>query len=205
MLESRGSKQTHTQSDQTQEEIELRAAVTQASVSNAEPETRHLDGAPGNELGMSLQQLTDRFRPFMPPPTPVPMGSLEAEAREQDLAEQRRAERTKTQKKSYTTVLTILESTHPNGQKTYEARTSPIVEDSPDPSATARHAPSSTPTSFLERMRIRQEKWEDFRDERARTMEAISVKRQRKLKMKKHKYKKLMKRTRNLRRRLDRN
>jgi hypothetical protein len=31
------------------------------------------------------------------------------------------------------------------------------------------------------------------------------VKRQRKLKMKKHKYKKLMKRTRNLRRRLDRN
>ncbi|RYZ81296.1 MAG: AURKAIP1/COX24 domain-containing protein [Proteobacteria bacterium] len=36
-------------------------------------------------------------------------------------------------------------------------------------------------------------------------MHAISVKRQRKLKMKKHKYKKLMKRTRNLRRRLDRN
>jgi hypothetical protein len=32
----------------------------------------------------------------------------------------------------------------------------------------------------------------------------ISVKRQRKLKMKKHKYKKLMKRTRNLRRRQDR-
>ncbi|GAM87848.1 hypothetical protein ANO11243_058760 [Dothideomycetidae sp. 11243] len=35
------------------------------------------------------------------------------------------------------------------------------------------------------------------------TMHAISVKRQRKLKMKKHKYKKLMKRTRNLRRRLE--
>lgn len=34
---------------------------------------------------------------------------------------------------------------------------------------------------------------------------AISVKRQRKLKMKKHKYKKLMRKTRNLRRRLDRN
>src|SRR5690606_28536230 len=34
-------------------------------------------------------------------------------------------------------------------------------------------------------------------------MEAISVKRQRKLKMKKHKYKKLMKKTRNLRRRLE--
>lgn len=33
---------------------------------------------------------------------------------------------------------------------------------------------------------------------------AISVKRQRKLKMKKHKYKKLMKKTRNLRRRIER-
>ena len=33
---------------------------------------------------------------------------------------------------------------------------------------------------------------------------AISVKRQRKLKMKKHKYKKLMKRTKNLRKKLDR-
>ena len=37
-----------------------------------------------------------------------------------------------------------------------------------------------------------------------RDMHAISVKRQRKLKMKKKKYKKLMKRTRNLRRKLDR-
>ena len=37
------------------------------------------------------------------------------------------------------------------------------------------------------------------------SMILLSVKRQRKMKMKKHKYKKLMKRTRNLRRRLDRN
>ncbi|EWC48485.1 hypothetical protein DRE_07761 [Drechslerella stenobrocha 248] len=35
------------------------------------------------------------------------------------------------------------------------------------------------------------------------TMQALSVKRQRKLKMKKHKYKKLMKRTRTLRRKLE--
>jgi len=206
MLESaHGNQQSHAQSQQTQEEVDLRAAVTQASASNADPGTKHLDSAPGNELGMSLQQLTDRFRPFMPPPPPVPMGTPEAEAREQDLAEQMREEQAKTQKKSYTTVLTILESTHPNGRKTYEARTTPIVENSPNPSALPRQAPSSPPTRFLERMRIRQEKWEDFRDERARNMEAISVKRQRKLKMKKHKYKKLMKKTRNLRRRLDRN
>jgi hypothetical protein len=35
-------------------------------------------------------------------------------------------------------------------------------------------------------------------------MSLISVKRQRRLKMKKHKYKKLMKKTRNLRRRIER-
>jgi hypothetical protein len=39
---------------------------------------------------------------------------------------------------------------------------------------------------------------------RREILQALSVKRQRKLKMKKHKYKKLMKRTRNLRRRLGR-
>ena len=200
LIESAGGSQ-HGQIRQTSEEIELRAAVTQASVSNAEPETKHLDRAPGNEVGMSLQQLTDRFRPFMPPPAPVPMESPEAQRQKHEVAEQ-----AKTQKKSYSTVLTILESTHPNGQKTYEARTSPIVEDPENSSVTPRQAPSSsTSTSFLERMRIRQEKWEDFRDERARNMEALSTKRQRKLKMKKHKYKKLMKRTRNLRRKLDRN
>ena len=55
-------------------------------------------------------------------------------------------------------------------------------------------------------MRERQVKYEDRIDERFgnNMWHLISVKRQRKLKMKKHKYKKLMKRTKNLRRRLDR-
>lgn len=183
--------------------MELRTAVTQASVSNAEPGTKHLDGAPGNQLGMSLKQMTDRFRPFMPPPAPLPMSSPEAHAREQKLAEQLKNEQAKPQKKTYTMVITFLESTHPNGRKTWEARTGPIVESPPNsPSLHQRQAPSSTSSSFLERMRVRQEKWEDFREERAQTMELLSTKRQRKLKMKKHKYKKLMKRTRTLRRKL---
>ncbi|KAL8665206.1 MAG: hypothetical protein Q9202_002428 [Teloschistes flavicans] len=59
---------------------------------------------------------------------------------------------------------------------------------------------------FLERMRQRQRVWEDgLREEKGGVWRLISVKRQRKLKMKKHKYKKLMRKTRNLRRRLDRN
>jgi len=205
MLESaQGSQQPQSQTQQTSEAMQLRTAVTQASVSNAEPGTKHLDGAPGTELGMSLQQLTERFRPFMPPPAPVPMSWSEVQAREQRLAEQVNVEQAKPRKRAYTTVLTITESTYPNGQKTYEARTSPIVDSPPNSTPHQRQAPPSMRTSFLERMRIRQEKWEDFRDERARTMELLSTKRQRKLKMKKHKYKKLMKRTRNLRRRLSR-
>jgi hypothetical protein len=63
---------------------------------------------------------------------------------------------------------------------------------------------ASFPTRFRERMYLRQERyWEQMEEDHG--MLAISVRRQRKLKMKKHKYKKLMRRTRNLRRRLDRN
>lgn len=54
-----------------------------------------------------------------------------------------------------------------------------------------------------------QKQFGEFRDPQVRCNEiggyqTLSVKRQRKLKMKKHKYKKLMRRTRNLRRKLDR-
>lgn len=79
----------------------------------------------------------------------------------------------------------------------------------------AYHAPSSTPQTTSQEEGPQQGDPQrgivisQIRRERARNemgkMEAISVKRQRKLKMKKHKYKKLMKRTRTLRRKLDRN
>jgi hypothetical protein len=86
-----------------------------------------------------------------------------------------------------TTILTLSESTDENGEVVYEAHYTRVT-------------PSSSP--FLSRMKARQEQ---YRIQRGEDMYAISVKRQRKLKMKKHKYKKLMRRTRNLRRRLDRN
>lgn len=69
-----------------------------------------------------------------------------------------------------------------------------------------------TPSYVLSRMRIQQRKMEEngiTTDKNALQhaedviMHALSVKRQRRLKMKKHKYKKLMKKTRNLRRRLE--
>lgn len=80
------------------------------------------------------------------------------------------------------------------------------------PSSSSFPSPSSAPQGgyprqpFLERMRKRQQVWEDgMTGKKKQIWRAISVKRQRKLKMKKHKYKKLMRKTRNLRRRLDRN
>ena len=103
----------------------------------------------------------------------------------------------KPQHRTYTAVLTIEESTDEHGEVTYMAHSSPLVQKDPP----------TIPTRFLERMYIRRERHQERSRERANQnrMEAISVKRQRKLKMKKHKYKKLMRRTRNLRRRLDRN
>ncbi|QSZ29635.1 hypothetical protein DSL72_004151 [Monilinia vaccinii-corymbosi] len=127
--------------------------------------------------------LVRRYTPFSPPPVPVPMSTEESlSAGAKAAAEHEEAHLP--QQRTYHTVLTINESTDANGEVTYTAESGPIVSEDP-------------PRSYIERRRI-------YRRERA-TMWAISVKRQRKLKMKKHKYKKLMRRTRNLRRRLDRN
>lgn len=71
-------------------------------------------------------------------------------------------------------------------------------------------SPSNRPPQprqpFLNHMRERQQRWEEYRERSGippPVWRAISVKRQRRLKMKKHKYKKLMRRTRTLRRKLD--
>lgn len=230
------------------EKVDLRAAVTQASSSNAEP-VKHLDGASGQPLQLNMGELLKNFRPFVPPPPPSPMGSLNvAELQDTDRAARQPAEsgEVTTMQKSYYIVLTLIVDTHPSGRKSYKIRTSPFQEiRNPPPSITSQakfslQLPLSSVTvpqqKFLKRMRERQEAWEEFRSEyikekspgraRDRTLEprekfrdfrnpqiraneiggyqTLSVKRQRKMKMKKHKYKKLMRRTRNLRRKLDR-
>lgn len=66
--------------------------------------------------------------------------------------------------------------------------------------------PPSGRQPFRERMRNRHQTWEEgLVGKKKQIWRAISVRRQRKLKMKKHKYKKLMRKTRNLRRRMDKN
>jgi hypothetical protein len=184
-------KNSNQESQWNAETDELRAAITAESYRKAE--VQHLDNPPaGSAMHFPRHILSGRYQPFNPPATPVPMNTKESLA-----AGAEAAESTAPQQRTYTAVLTIKESTDANGEVTYLAHSSPLrVED-----------PPNVPTKFLERMNIRQERYEEYREQRAEETNilAISVKRQRKLKMKKHKYKKLMRRTRNLRRRLDRN
>ena len=184
---------------------DLHSVVTQASASNADTGTvRHLDGHQSHDVHINIQELAKNFRPFVAPPAPVPMdSSQESTTKIQRALPKRR----RTTQKSYSTTLTILESTYPNGRKTYEAQTSPIREEPIEENISAIDMPPASRQPFLNRMRERQRRLEEWRDNGPASglWRAISIKRQRKLKMKKHKYKKLMKRTRNLRRRLDKN
>jgi hypothetical protein len=149
----------------------------------------------------NLEELVKQFRPFdvPPPPTPFDMsaGTPEEtqvsrdEAGIMELAEDE--EPRLTQHMTYQTTVTIKETTSPDGDKTFTASATPII---------VRSTAARTPRQpFLTRMAQRQMVIEPSNGEDEGMM-LISVKRQRKLKMKKHKYKKLMKRTRNLRRKL---
>ena len=189
----------------TQAQVDLHGAVTQASPSNAEPFPHHLD-LPAKTFHINLQELVKTFRPYMRPPPPVPMDSTVSEEAPQETSQpiERQSESVVSQK-TYTTTLTIHENTYPNGRKSYKTHTTPIMEgpgsihgDKDVYSSRASHG-----QPFLGRMRERQIQYMDRLGD-CEIWQAISVKRQRKLKMKKHKYKKLMKRTKNLRRRLDR-
>jgi hypothetical protein len=173
------------QSQWNAETDELRAAITAESYRKAE--TQHLD-APPMETAMDFPRhiLSGKYQPFSPPAAPVPMDTAESLAAGAEAADSQEP-----QHRTYTSILTLEESTDENGEVTYVAHSSPFQEDPP------------APTRFYERMQIRQERSRERAE--GNGMWAISVKRQRKLKMKKHKYKKLMRRTRNLRRRLDRN
>ena len=220
------------QSSHESADPDLLAAVNSVSVSNnpQSSATRHLDSPPSHfPLQFPSHLLSGKFKPFNPPSAPVPLDPSSRFISEQSAAFTTELPST-TLRRTYSTILTILESTHPNGDKTYSARTSPMIAD--PTSSSSKTAPENRRAPFLQRMRHRQLRWEDFRrgrfeeavavdepagaapkvraleeeasDHGAAAMWAISVRRQRKLKMKKHKYKKLMRKTRNLRRRLER-
>lgn len=186
-------------------ENEMRGLITSPPVDgdSSQPHTLHIN----------IEELARHFRPYVPPPPPPPPPTP---ATEPSLAGKTSR---KTKQKTYSTLVTVVERTHPDGQITYQRIASPLREDSPSEQvfideSPSHHMPSRYPPPyqpFLTRLYNRRLAWEKSRrmnlpgeGNSREVWRAISVRRQRKLKMKKHKYKKLMKRTKFLRRKLDR-
>lgn len=147
-------------------------------------EVKNLDGS-DSSVYLQVDTMSGDFLPFRPPPLPSTQAAGETHGM---TAEGEAAEEAPTHR-VYKAMFTIEESAEPSGQVRIVAHSPQIVED-------------QQPRSFIERLAQRQLRLDESRGRR--DMHAISVKRQRRLKMKKKKYKKLMKRTRNLRRKLDR-
>lgn len=142
-----------------------------------------------------------KFVPFRPPPPPVPfneagdIAAAPAQIKEREIKQ-----------RAWSTSVVVIESTDASGMCTYSTKAAPMVE---------IVAPAGENLQGIEQVEVRQPflrrmTQRQYLNNRNRgilqrpDMQAISVKRQRKLKMKKHKYKKLMKRTRLERRKLDR-
>jgi hypothetical protein len=152
---------------------------------------KHTDGSE-THLHIQLNPMAGQYLPYAAPPAPQPETEVDAESANSAIAEEL-AEQQDTQTRVYKAMVTIEETVDANGQLQVVAHTPELVEEG-----------AGRPRSFLERMAWRQLRYDEARRHQDRTMQAISVRRQRKLRMKKKKYKKLMKRTRNLRRKLDR-
>ncbi|KAI1436869.1 hypothetical protein GGR50DRAFT_692835 [Xylaria sp. CBS 124048] len=169
--------------------------------------TPQMKNADGSEPGVYLQldHMSGQFLPFRPPPIPQPVvasesASAESESTRSALSEEDvAATQHQPQTRVYKAVFTLEETIDEDGNARIVAHSPQLVAGAGSNSEYVVHNP---PRSFLERMALREIKREQARGGHA--MYAISVKRQRKLKMKKKKYKKLMKKTRNLRRKLDR-
>ncbi|OCL06428.1 hypothetical protein AOQ84DRAFT_365813 [Glonium stellatum] len=189
-----------------QEERDIREEILQNSTSNS-GNVKHLDGV----AQMSVDQMIAQFVPFKAPPVPVPFEEAQSKRNAAPRQRTRKVANAQAQpkQKAWSTTVVVTESTDSNGERTYSASTSPMVEiQVPAVENPMEQADVEIRQPFLDRMKIRQKRYQQYRDDRAEkdreTMLLISVKRQRKLKMKKHKYKKLMKKTRLLRRKLDR-
>ncbi|RSL92979.1 hypothetical protein CEP52_013514 [Fusarium oligoseptatum] len=187
---TRNNKMSDTMSTLSDTIDQLEGPMAQMTIGQEGQDSMHkvdIKNADGSESSMYLQidTMSGEFLPFRPPPLPQPQSAAETDGA---VAETEAAEEVP-QHRVYKALFTIEESTDPDGQIRIMAHSPRIMQD-------------AQPRSFLERLALRQLKFDEAQGRR--DMHAISVKRQRKLKMKKKKYKKLMKRTRVLRRKLDR-
>jgi len=191
------------------------------TVSSIDEGTKQAEGVlPGN---IPLDKIISQFRPFRPPPAPQAFNDESSSASQTQKGAKKvssiskRVGRKSKGPKSWSTTIIVTEYTNPaDGSKVCQVTNTPIMRvPSPgaamaEPETESESAPTNQP--FLRRMWLRERRLDAFRRSRdvqigepvvvPVDMQLISVKRQRKIKMKKHKYKKLMRRTRNLRRKL---
>lgn len=170
----------------------------------------------GSEASISVQvnNMVGQFLPFRPPPLPQAetAASKKAAAEVAEAAAEQNSLEEDVQTRVYKAVFTIEETTDGKGEVKIVAHSPELIEDPDSASGSGMgRAPRSAtmtisvdresgstapqPRSFLERMALRQLQFEESRTKRSMYW-AISVKRQRKLKMNKKKYKKLQKRLR---------
>jgi hypothetical protein len=195
------------ETQQQQHQQQQHSSQEPADDGTARLSLRHADGSETN-LHFQFNPLAGQYLPYTPPPPPEPIvdeaatsttaaeGAAETAVTEpaangaEELAAQ-----TEPQTRVYKAVVTIEETVDADGQVKVVAHSPELIEDD---------GSERGPRTFLERMWWRQVRYDESCLRRNRQMQAISVRRIRKLKMKKKKYKKLMRKTRNLRRKLDR-
>jgi hypothetical protein len=172
-------------------------------------EVMHGDGAEPT-VSVQINSMSGSFLPFRPPPLPQPHSATSRSEGVDKHVALAAEEDQQTQTRVYRAVFTIEESTDAHGDVKILAHSPELIQE-PQGQQEEEGGPAALapePRTFLERMALRQIRYEDSRDQqqhvRDSSMLAISVKRQRKLKMKKKKYKKLQKRLRHERRKLDR-
>ena len=166
---------------------------------------KHADGSESAAY-VQLNAMSGQFLPFRPPPVPQPRSSSSSSSSAESAPTSDSAagadldaaasDSRGPSHRVYKAILTFEETTDADGQVKVVTHSPELIEE----------GAGAAPRTFLERMALRQLRHEDVvrRRQMENGMLAISVRRQKKLKMKKKKYKKLMRRTRNLRRKLDR-
>lgn len=214
--QNRGNKVAEVLSTLSQTVHDLEEPVSRLSGANADKQRSHgvheaedgstklnLKHADGTETSVYIQlnSLSSQCLPYHPPPPPEPLSEAEpeapaeaetqAEASSSTTAGEAVAEQ-EPRTRVFKAMVTIEETVDANGQYKVVAHSPELVEE------------DAQPRSFLERMALRQLRYDEARRQQDRAMQALSVRRRRKLKMKKKKYKKLMRRTRNERRKQDR-
>jgi Mitochondrial domain of unknown function (DUF1713) len=232
--QNQSQSQNQQQGQQDRSDIISALTQNQNAQTSNSSEPQHLDGAPQQNISLripngvkiAIQQIARQFRPFNPPPAPQPISDAEIEAKEAENAaaaeeaEERQAreleeqiERQDVPQRPRHMIINVHKRArerqtnrfftphtarieHP--QPTHEIVNNTGMHYDPnasirDPKPNNRRAGRISGRHQIKGPGLRRSK-----------IYAISVKRQRRMKMKKHKFKKLMRRTRTLRRKLDR-